>query len=130
MNFFESFASILQAEWAKPVLFGWQHFLFLGLMVIAIILVCLFCKKLTDKQFRIIMLVLSLSLIILEICKQISFAYRGNGNWKYEWKQFPFQFCSVPMYVMLLVACLKECKFRDHLCSFLATFGLLLGLLL
>lgn len=131
MEYFEKFIEFLQTEWStgKPTLYGWQHLMFLGIMMVAIVLVCLFGKKLTDKQFRIFMLVIGLTLIILEVFKQLVFAYRGDGEWKYFWKQFPFQFCSVPMYVMVLVGCLKECKFRDYLCSFLATFGLLAGLI-
>ena len=70
-----------------------------------------------------------LVLIVLEVLKQLNFAYDATTDtWDYTWKQFPFQFCSVPMYVMILVACLKECKFRDFLCSFLSTFGLFAGL--
>ena len=78
---------------------------------------------------RKILLIIGLSFIILDILKHLNFAYDATtDSWEYEWKQFPFQFCSVPMYVMILVASLRECKFRDYLCSFLATFGLFAGL--
>lgn len=131
MEFFETFVEALQTKWStgKPTLYGWQHLMFLGIMIVAIVLVCLFCKKLTDKQFRIIMLVMGCALLVLEVGKQLVFAYRGDGKWDYDWSQFPFQFCSMPMYIMVLVGCLKECRFRDYLCSFLATFGLFAGII-
>ncbi len=129
METLEKFIEFMQSEWSKPTLYGWQHLMFLGIMIVAIVLICLKCKNLTDKQFRRFMLAIGLTLIILEVFKQLNFAYNAEDGWKYSWKQFPFQFCSVPMYVMLLVACLKECKFRDYLCSFLATFGLFAGLI-
>lgn len=74
------------------------------------------------------MLTIGITLIILEILKQLNFSYDYEDGWEYNWKQFPFQFCSTPMYVILIVGCLKECKFRDYLCSFLATFGLFAGI--
>lgn len=130
MNWFEKFISILQYEWEKPTLYGWKHLLFLAIMIGGIVIVCFTCKNLTEKQFRIVMLVFGTTLMVLEVFKQLVFAYKADTNtWKYDWKQFPFQFCSVPMYIMFLVGLLKDCKFRDYLCSFLATFGLFAGLI-
>ena len=129
MNALEKFIKIMQTEMSKPTLYGGAHLLFLGLTVLAIVIVCITCKRLSDKRFRIILLAIGSTLIFLEILKQLNFAYDPTSNsWEYEWKQFPFQFCSVPMYVMIFVASLRECKFRDYLCSFLATFGLFAGL--
>lgn len=129
MNWFEKFMSILQYEWKSPTLYGWKHLLFLAIMIGGIVIVCLTCKKLTEKQFRIIMIAFGSVLMVLEIFKQLVFAYKADTNtWEYDWKQFPFQFCSVPMYVMFLIGVLKDCRFRDYLCSFIATFGLFAGL--
>ena len=129
MSGFENFIAIMQSEMKKPTLFGWAHIFWLVIAVVGIVVICLTCRKLSDKKFRIIVLIIGLILIVLEVFKQLNFAFDPEtGVWEYSWKQFPFQFCSVPMYVMLVVACLKECKFRDWLCAFLATFGLFAGL--
>jgi hypothetical protein len=129
VNALEKFIKIMQTEMSQPTLYGGAHLLFLGLTILAIVIVCITCKRLSDKRFRIILLAIGSTLIFLEILKQLNFAYDATtDSWEYEWKQFPFQFCSVPMYVMILVASLRECKFRDYLCSFLATFGLFAGL--
>lgn len=130
MNWFEKVIAFLQFEWGKPTLYSWKHLMFLAIMVIALVVVCLACRNLTDKQFRRVMLGFGIALIILEIFKQLVFAYDSTTDkWEYDWKQFPFQFCSVPMYLMLIVGLLKECRFRDYLCSFLATFGVFAGLI-
>lgn len=128
MNFLEKFIVALQVEMPEPTLYGWFHILWLAIIAIGITVVCLTCKNLTDKQFRIFMAITGGILIVLEVLKQLEHSFDSDTLvWDYEWKQFPFQFCSVPMYVVLIVATLKECKFRDYLCSFLATFGLFAG---
>lgn len=130
MSFFEKIIAFMQTEMAKPTLFGWVHLVWIAVAIGLIVLVCFKCRNLTDKQFRIILLVVGCVLIVFEIFKQLNFAYdAATDTWDYEWKQFPFQFCSVPMYVMLFAAALKEGKLRDYLCSFLATFGLFAGLI-
>lgn len=130
MNALEKLIAFMQTEMPKPTLYGGAHLVWLAIAIGLIVLVCFKCRKLTDKQFRTILLIVSIVLLVFEVFKQLNFAYdAATDTWDYTWKQFPFQFCSVPMYVMLIVACLKECKFRDYLCSFLATFGLFAGLI-
>lgn len=131
MSWLDKFMVTIQAEWEKPTLYGWKHLLFLAVMIGLVVLVCCSCRKISDTRFRGIMLGIGITLLVLEIFKQLIFAYDkdSGGIWKYDWKQFPFQFCSVPMYIMVIVGCLKECKFRDYLCSFLATFGLFAGII-
>ena len=68
-------------------------------------------------------------MIGLELYKQVIWSYNAvTDTWKYNWYFFPWQFCSVPMYIMLIAALVKESKFRDFLISFLATFSLFAGL--
>ena len=130
MNWFEKFIALLQFEWDKPSLYGWKHLIFLALMIVGVVVVFVTCKNLSEKQFKILMLTLGIILLVLELFKQLVFSYDSATNtWEYDWKQFPFQFCSTPMYVMFLVGLLKECKFRDYLCSFLATFGIFAGVI-
>lgn len=129
MNSFEKFIAFMQTASNKPTLFGGVHLMWIAIAIIGAVVICLTCRKLSDKKYRIILLVVGIVLIVLEILKQLNFAYDPSTDiWNYEWKQFPFQFCSVPMYVMIIVACFRPCKFRNYLCSFLATFGLFAGL--
>lgn len=130
MNLFEKFIAILQTEMPKPTLYGGAHLFWLAILIGSIVLVCFKCRKLTDKQFKTTLLVIGILLLVFELFKQLVFAYNASTDtWDYYWKQFPFQFCSVPMYVAVIVGCLKESKFRDYLCCFLSTFGLFAGLI-
>ena len=129
MNIFEQMIKVMQTEMPEPSLFGGAHIFWLVLTVIGIITISLTCKNISDKKYRIIVGIFGISLLVLEAFKQFNFSYDSTTDtWEYAWKQFPFQFCSVPMYVMTIVALLKENKFRKYLCAFLATFGLFAGL--
>lgn len=66
---------------------------------------------------------------ISEIWKQWALTFIvNNGN--YDWWYFPFQLCSIPMYLLLsLPVCEKFFpKFQTPILTFLATYGLLGGL--
>lgn len=46
----------------------------------------------------------------------------------YNWWYFPFQLCSIPMYVLLILPWVKKGRFRDSLLTFLMCYGLLGGI--
>ncbi len=130
MNFFEKILSALDGQMAKPTPYGWFHLLFLGLMICATVLVILICKKISSKKFRLITLIVAIVLIVLELYKQLNYSYTpSTDTWSYQWYAFPFQFCSTPMYILLLIGILKENKLSKWLCSFMGTFGLFAGLI-
>ena len=129
MNFFEKILQVLDADMTRPTMYGWFHLVALLVVIGLIVLVVFKCKNLSEKAFRTIILTTAIVLIIFEIYKQLNFSYNPDSDtWDYQWYAFPFQFCSSPMYVLLLIGCLKECKFRNFLCSFMATFGLFAGI--
>ncbi len=59
-------------------------------------------------------------LIITEIYKQL-FLYHIVNNGAYDWWYFPFQLCSVPMYLCVLLP-LTVGRLRDAFLTFMATF--------
>jgi hypothetical protein len=129
MNFFEKILKALDLSMTKPTPYGWFHLMWLAIVAILIVVVCLTCKKLNSKQFRTITLIVGITLILFEIYKQLNFSFdSSNGTWSYHWYAFPFQFCSTPMYVLLLIGIIKENKFSNYLCCFMASFGLFAGL--
>ncbi|MFA6627334.1 MAG: hypothetical protein WCT17_02240, partial [Bacilli bacterium] len=102
----------------------------LGAVLITLLLSIFFSirfRKFTDRGNRHIMLLFVGVLIGFEIYKQLIFSYNG-GTWTYRWYVFPFQFCSVPMYVGLLAGLVKAGKVQNALYSFLGTFCLFAGL--
>lgn len=65
-------------------------------------------------------------LLVSEIWKQLCLTFLLSDG-VYQWWYFPFQLCSVPMYLCLILGFLKEGKGRDSLLAFLADFTLLSG---
>ncbi len=133
MGLFEGFIRFFQTEMPEPALYGWFHLLWFGIMIGACVLVYVFRKRISPKAVANILLVMGITVIVLEIIKQLiySFEFDADGNLVFDFQTyaFPFQFCSTPMYLMLLAGILRKGRVYDALLSYLATFALIGGLL-
>ncbi len=123
----------LEGTMATPTWFGWYHIMWLVIMVAVCVLVYIFRNKISKKTVNIILLTTGIVLVIFEIYKQViySFDYHGvdqSATWSYRWWAFPFQFCSTPMYLMILAGVLRKGKVYDCLTGYLATYALFAGL--
>lgn len=109
----------------RPGNYGWYHIMWLFIMVIATFLVTYFFGRKHDKKTddRVV-LSIGLLLLVIEIYKQ-AFDWLEAG-W-YRWYAFPFQFCSVPMYIAVIAPFLKEGKVKDAMYKFLGFFSFLAG---
>lgn len=113
----------------EPKVFGIFHIVCLIIMSAMISIVIWKRDSIDDKKFKSILLWIFGTMVVLEIYKQFTFAYDTSTRvWAYAWYIFPYQFCSTPMYVIPIVALIKDCKFKDWLMVFLATYGLFAGL--
>lgn len=66
-------------------------------------------------------------LLACELYKQLFLYYIINhGN--YDWWFFPFQLCSLPMYLCLILPLVPEGRTRTVLCTFMQDFGMLGGI--
>lgn len=65
-------------------------------------------------------------MFLSEIWKQCCITFIINKHC-YDWWYFPFQLCSIPMYVCLLLPFVRE-NIRELFLSFLMTFGLMGGI--
>lgn len=132
MNWFEKFIYALQFEIERPKVFGWFHITAFLLTIAVSALVIVFRKKMSKKFINVSLLAVGIMLIIIEGLKQVLNALDvvdGVASWSYSWRTFPFQFCSVPMYVMFIAGILRKGKVYNTLLCFLATFGLFGGLI-
>ncbi len=112
-----------------PKPFGVFHLTALGICLGLFVIMILLCKHL-PRSLRAVQCVLSgfaLGLLLLEIGKQLVCSYDPASGWAYNWEKFPFQFCSVPIYVALIAMCLPRCKVRQALLCFLATYSPVAG---
>ena len=130
MKFFGELLVLLDSEMKTPQMYGWFHLLFFALSIILGVWLCLKFKKPDDKTVKRIIFIITTITIVLEIYKQINYTFTYNGEEilsDFQWYAFPFQFCSMPMYVGLLASIVKKGKVYDALCAFLATFAVFAG---
>lgn len=68
-----------------------------------------------------------LLMLLSEIWKQWSLTYLVNGG-TYDWWYFPFQLCSIPMYICLLLPWVTSFRLQNVFLIFLMDFGMLGGI--
>lgn len=66
-------------------------------------------------------------MLLTEIWKQWCLTYQ-IGAGQYNWWYFPFQLCSIPMYVCLIISFTSSEKIHRVLLTFLMDYGLLAGI--
>ena len=115
-------------EMEKPKAYGPFHLTFTVIGVALCILLARKFRKVGERGNRIILFSVGAFLAVTEVYKQL-FYYYHIGNGSYQWWIFPFQLCSVPMYLCLIAAFLKPGKIRSGMYHFMTTFNLLGGLM-
>ncbi len=83
--------------------------------------------SLSDRSFSRLMFGCGIFLSACELYKQLFLYVVINGG-RYDWWFFPFQLCSLPMYLCLLLPFLQEGRFKTSLYTFMQDFNLLGGL--
>ena len=119
----------ISLQMPDPHTFGFYHILWLVLTVELSVLLCVLYKRGKIKSVSRTVLAVSLFVVALEIFKQFyyNFSYDGEIHFEYQWFIFPWQFCSMPMYVGVLAG-LTRGKLQKALYNFLATFAMFAGL--
>ena len=121
-TFFESISCPMEA----PKAYGAFHILF----TLAGFFVCGFSawrlRNVSDRTVGAILLLCGLLLSLSEVFKQF-FCYYVIADQTYHWGEFPFQLCSIPMYLCLIVPWLKKGKLQRSLYSFMVLYNLLGG---
>lgn len=79
------------------------------------------------KQYTKFFLYCGILLVLSEIWKQWTLTFLLN-NGRYDWWYFPFQLCSIPMYVCVALPFVSRLKIQRCLLAFLMDFGLLGGI--
>ncbi len=129
MDFIEDFIKSTHVALEHvPAAYGVFHLTFSALSVSLIVAFCYLSRRSSDKTFRMVMFSVGAALLLSEIYKQLYYLYAA-GSEGYDWYIFPFQLCSVPMYLAVAVGCMKKSKLRDALCEYLASIGLLGGIM-
>ena len=130
MKFFNELLAFLDTGMETPESYGWFHIVFFILSIAAAVLLCMTHRKENPDRVRKIIFWVSFAVFILEIYKQINytFSYGDAIVADYQWYAFPWQFCSMPMYVGLLVGIFKRGRVYSSLLAFLATYSIFAGI--
>ena len=82
----------------KPKAYGAFHLVFMIGGLFLCVLFAFLLRKASDKANKIIIFSCGAFLAVCEVYKQLFYTfYIGEGS--YQWWIFPFQLCSVPMYL-------------------------------
>ena len=112
----------------KPVAYGFFHLIFTVVGFAVCIFLAIKLKKVKGKTADLILFGCGAFLLITEVYKQLFYYYCMDINAvRSHWWIFPFQLCSIPMYLCLLLPFLKEGRFKRALYTFMATYNLLGG---
>ena len=128
MSFLQELLRILDTSMEVPQPYGWFHLLWLALTVAATVALCLLYKKGIVRNVRSVVLITAIIVTVLEVYKQINytFSYEDGIKANFQWYAFPWQFCSMPMYVGLLAGVTKG-RLHRALCAFLASYAVFAG---
>lgn len=85
-------------------------------------------RKIGERGNRILLSGFGAFLAVCEVYKQL-FYYYHIGQGSYQWWIFPFQLCSVPMYLCLIAPFLKPGKLQRGMYGFMTSYNLLGGIM-
>ncbi len=124
IEFLQKYLLPLLHEMERPRAWGAFHALFFFIGIPLAILLAFALRKISKKSEKNLFLTVGIALIISEIFKQLAFtAIEGT----YRFDLIPFQLCSIPMYLCVLIPILPDGKIQRAMRTFTATFGLMGG---
>lgn len=83
-------------------------------------------RHVSDRTARRMLFSLGVILMLSEVFKQLFYFFVMKDN-AYSWGDFPFQLCSVPMYMCVIVPWLKPGRLQRGMYSFMVLYNLLGG---
>ena len=111
-----------------PKAYGGFHLIFTLVGVLLSILLAHRLRHLGERGNRRLLVSVGVFLMLTEVYKQLFYYYYIGDN-SYQWWIFPFQLCSVPMYLCVIAPFLPDGKIKNGMYHFMTTFNLLGGLM-
>lgn len=127
MNIIETLMNLISAPMTPPKAYGVFHIVLMIVGLTVCISMAFILRKFDEKKNRILLLSLAGVLIFSEIIKQF-FLYFITNDHAICWGEFPFQMCSLPMYLCLFICFSKNEKAKRAAYGFMMSFNLLGGL--
>ncbi|MBQ2793259.1 MAG: YwaF family protein [Clostridia bacterium] len=131
MDFLIKLIELGNLSMSRPTNYGWFHLMFVGIVIVASVLMCVFFRNVSERGVRIICLVFWITIAVLEVYKQLNYTYTvvdGKIVADYLWYAFPFQLCSTPLYILPLVVFLPDGRLHDAMVAYMIAFSIFGGL--
>ncbi len=109
----------------RPRAWGTFHALFFFIGIPLAILIAFVLRRVSKKTEKRLFLTVGIALIISELFKQLAYTAIEGA---YRFDLIPFQLCSIPMYLCVLMPMLPCGKLQRAMRTFIAAFGLMGGL--
>ncbi len=113
-------------EMERPKAYGPFHLIFFFAGLAVCLLGAWLLRKCSDRCSRAVLLTAGGVLIATEVYKQLFYTFVIGGS-SYQWWIFPFQLCSVPMYLCIAAGLLPECRARQYMLDFMVSYNLMGG---
>ncbi len=126
MNVIEKLMWALEREMVPPQAYGLFHIILIVVGLTFCISLAWLCRKFDDKKNKILLLSFAGVLIASEVLKQLYLFYVIEGG-AISWGEFPFQMCSMPMYLCPIAVFYKNERVKRACYSFMMCFNLLGG---
>lgn len=114
--------------WEKPPAFGAFHLAWFLVCVVLAVLCAVIGSRSGAKHTDSVLFGFGVAFLILEVYKQL-YSFYVIQDRVYDFGFFPFQFCSLPLYLCLLLPFLPSGRTRHALLSFLVLFETMGGCL-
>jgi len=122
----DSFFEAISWRMEPPPAYGAFHILYTLIGFALCAFVAWKLRKVSDKTAGWILFSVGAFLIASEILKQFFYFFAIKDN-SYSWGDFPFQLCSVPMYMCVIAPWLKKGRVQRGMYSFMVLYNLLGG---
>lgn len=110
----------------KPKAYGSFHLLFFLIGLTVLTGLAFLLRNSNERQNKIVLLSVGIFLALSELYKQLFYTFVIGGG-EYQWWIFPFQLCSVPLYLCLIAPLLKKDKIQNGMYNFMLAFNLMGG---
>ncbi len=109
-----------------PESYGTFHLTFAIVGFILCVTAAWFLRNISQKKARILLVCVGALLLLFETYKQLFYCFCIDEV-GYKWWIFPFQMCSVPMYLCIIAPLLKPGRLSRGMYSFMMIYNLLGG---
>lgn len=127
-DWIESLIAATAWEMTKPTAYGPFHLTFTFVGIFLCFIIARKLRNISERENKIVLFSVGMFLAVTEVYKQLFHTFYLREH-TYNFGIFPFQLCSVPMYLCLIAPFLKDGRVKNGMYYFMTTYNLLGGMM-